>query len=258
MSAHTQYLNAKVAGLQGALEDVENERDCLLQRVEELESHTFQTKEHKKKYLDNVRQCCIELLALNVGIRNVEPVIRSVLKHMVSIEVKELPQSTSLVRMFAEMKGLACQQLAEELGKQENLTLHSDGTSKYGQHYYSFQVSTQDSAYSLGMAEMLTGSTKQVLHTFKQILSDIELVAGPNTGKLILSKLKNTMSDRHVVEKKFNDVLEDYRRDILPTVIDTWEQMTPEEQGSISTLNNFFCGMHVVVGMADAASSVFY
>ena len=64
------------------------------------------------------------------------------------------------------------------------------------------------------------------------------------------------MSDRHVVEKKFNDVLEDNRRDILPTVIDTWEQMTPEEQGSISTLNNFFCGMHVAVGMADAASSV--
>ena len=61
--------------------------------------------------------------------------------------------------MFAEMKGLACQQLVEELGEQENLTLHSDGTSKYGQHYYSFQVSTQDSAYSLGMAEMLTGST---------------------------------------------------------------------------------------------------
>ena len=206
--------------------------------------------------MDNVRQCCIELLALNVGIRNVEPVIRSVLKHIVSIEVKELPQLTSLVRMFAEMKGLACQQLAEELGKQENLTLHSDGMSKYGQHYYSFQVSTQDSAYSLGMAEMLTGSTTQVLHTFKQILSDIELVAGPNSGKLILSKLKNTMSDRHVVEKKFNDVLEDYRRDILPHIVDSWEQMTPDEQDSIGTLNNFFCGMHVVVGMADTASSV--
>ena len=256
LSAHTQYLNAKVTGLRGALDDIGNERDCLLQRVEELESHTFETKEHKKKYLDNVRQCCIELLALNVGIRNVEPVIRSVLKHIVSIEVQELPQSTSLVRMFAEMKGLACQQLAEELGKRENLTLHSDGTSKYGQHYYSFQISAQDSAYSLGMAEMLTGSTIRVLYTFKQILSDIELVAGPNSGKLVLSKLKNTMSDRHVVEKKFNDVLEDYRRDILPTIIDSWEQMTPDEQGSISTLNNFFCGMHVVVGMADTASSV--
>ena len=55
----------QVAGLQ---DDVGNEWDCLLQHVE-LESHTLETKEHKKKHLDNVRQCCIELLALNVRIR---------------------------------------------------------------------------------------------------------------------------------------------------------------------------------------------
>ena len=35
------------------------------------------------------------------------------------------------------------------------------------------------------------------------------------------------------------------------TIVQSWEQMTPDEQGSISTQNNFFCGLHVVVGMAD-------
>ena len=103
---------------------------------------------------------------------------------------------------------------------------------------------------------MLTGSTTQVMHTFKQVLSDVELVAGPNSGNHILSKIKNTMSDRHIVEKNFNHLLEDYRTGILPTIIESWEQMTPEEQGSISTLNNFFCGMHLLVGMADVVSSV--
>ena len=63
------------------------------------------------------------------------------------------------------------------------------------------------------------------------------------------------MSDRHIVEKKFNELLEDYRCDILPSVIESWETMTPDERSSMSTLNNFFCGMHVLVGMADAASS---
>ena len=140
------------------------------------------------------------------------------------------------------MKGLAYQQLSEELSKQENLTLHSDGTSKFGQYYYSFQISTQHSAYTLGLAEMLTGSTTQVMHTFKQVLSDVKLVAGPNSGNHIVSKIKNTMSDRHIVEKNFNHLLEDYCTGILPTIIESWEQMTPEEQGSISTLNNFFCG----------------
>ena len=108
----------------------------MLQGIEELESHTFETKEHKQKYLDNVRQCCIELLGMNVGISNVEPIIRCVLKHIASLEVKELPHTATLVRMLTEMKGLAYQQLSEELSKQENLTLHSDGTSKFGQHYY--------------------------------------------------------------------------------------------------------------------------
>ena len=32
-------------------------------------------------------------------------------------------------------------------------------------------------------------------------------------------------------------------------------QMTPEEQTSMATMNNFFCGMHPIVGIADVASS---
>ena len=38
LTIRSQYLNERVAGLQTAL-DVGNERNCLLQRVEELESH---------------------------------------------------------------------------------------------------------------------------------------------------------------------------------------------------------------------------
>ena len=74
--------------------------------------------------------------------------------------------------MLGEMKGLACQQLGEELSQDKNLTLmHSDGTSKFGQHYVGYQISTEKSAYSLGLSEMLTGS----LSTLKQILQDIEI-----------------------------------------------------------------------------------
>ena len=63
---------------------------------------------------------------------------------------------------------------------------------------------TCDSAYSLGLTEMLAGLT------FKQILSDLELVAGPKSGSILLSK-KKTMPDRHIVyREKFNALLEDY------------------------------------------------
>ena len=105
------------------------------------------------------------------------------------------------MRSLTEMKVLACQQLSEDLSKSKDVTLHSDGTSKWGQHYYSFQISTSDSMYTLGLAEMLTGSTAKVMDTFKQILADVELVGGENTGNVILTKIKNTMLDGHIVEK---------------------------------------------------------
>ena len=149
-----QGLNKDVISLKQSLQHSENNYERLLERLQEQESHVFKTKEHQKKYLDSVRACCIELLSLNVGIKNVEPVIRSVLKHITSFEIKKLPHLTTLTRMFSEMKGLACQQLSEELQKGDNLTLHSDGTSKYGQHFYSFQLSTPDTTYSLGLTEM--------------------------------------------------------------------------------------------------------
>ena len=51
-------------------------------RLNELDMKLLKTKEYKQLHLDNIRQCCLELLSLNVGIRQVEPVIRSVLKNI--------------------------------------------------------------------------------------------------------------------------------------------------------------------------------
>ena len=82
---------------------------------------------------------------------------------MVNMEVDTLPKPTTMVDMMAEMKGLACQQLAEQLTASEKITLHSDGTSKFGQRY---------GEYSLGLSETLTGSAEVALSTLKVILSD--------------------------------------------------------------------------------------
>ena len=119
----------------------------------------------------------------------VEPVIRSVLKNIVGFEVGELPQTGTLVRMYSELKSVAYQQVAEELSETADVILHSDGTSKFGQHYGSFQISAKfadgrASAYSLGLSEMVTGSTEfKTLDALKQILGDIELVAGNSACK---------------------------------------------------------------------------
>lgn len=57
------------------------------------------------------------------------------------------------------------------------------------------------------------------------------------------------------MEKNFNGLLEDYRMEVLPMLTKNWETMTVEEQNSIGTLNNFFCGLHLLVGLAETTFS---
>ncbi len=60
------------------------------------------------------------------------------------------------------------------------------------------------------------------------------------------------MSDRHAAEKLFSQILSDYRQDILPDVVSGWQDMSDEEHDQITRMNNFFCGLHFLVGLADA------
>ena len=129
---------------------------------------------------------------MNVGVKNVDPIIRTVLSNIAGMTVDRLPKYTTTVEMLPEMKALAYKQIAEKLQVSQQLTLHSDGTSKFGQHYGSFQVSTTESSYSLGLGEMLCGSAQCTLDTLKLILSEIDVVAGEGSGNTILANIKNT------------------------------------------------------------------
>ena len=96
---------------------------------------------------------------------------------------------------------------------------------------------------------MLTGSAQQTLDLLKQILNDFQLTVRSQAKSKLLACIKNTMSDRHIVQKNFNSLLEEYRAQILPEVIASWRDLSSEEQQSISSLSNFFCGLHLLVGI---------
>ena len=68
----------------------------------------------------------------------------------------------------------------------------------------------------------------------------------------ILAKLKNTMSDRHSAEKLFARTLSEYRANILPDIISEWSNLTEDEMQQLTRMNNFYCGHHFVVRLADA------
>jgi hypothetical protein len=90
-------------------------------------------------------------------------------------------------------------------------------------------------------------------------LADIDSVSknSDNLGsKQISLNIVSTMSDRAATQMKFNSLLEEYSTNILKEELrDKWEEMSDVEKLSISKLNNFSCGLHVLVHIAEAASS---
>ena len=192
------------------------------------------------KYTDDVRACVYELLSLNVGVRNVAPVIRCVLSSLAHKSVDRLPSYGLTCHMILESLAVVQAQLGEALSETPGYTtLQSDGTTKYGQHYAALDVQDSSTTYSLGLRQIFSGSSVDTLETLKEILHDVDAVqlqlGKKAVSSKIVMKIKNTMSDRHAAEKAFNGLLHNFRADILPTIAENWSNMTDEEKEQSTT-----------------------
>jgi len=222
--------------LQEEITRLEQENFELIDTVEELVTEKEIIAYQGGRYTDDIRVCCYELLSLNVGIRNIKAVITSVLKNIAHKSVDRLPHHTALCDMMIESLTIAQVQLADQLTKEEcnYLTLQTDGTTKYGQHFATYDIATEDTVYHLGLRHIFSGSAQSTLDVFTEILDDLNIVSrelGDNgvSQKLVL-KLKNTMSDRHAAEKLFSQLLQEYRKDVLPDVVSGWDKMSQDEK----------------------------
>lgn len=63
------------------------------------------------------------------------------------------------------------------------------------------------------------------------------------------------MSDRAATEVKFNELLCQFRREILPLTYPNYHELTDEEKHSIETLCNFSCCLNPLVNFAETAQS---
>ena len=146
---HCSELEKENAELKQQLLDLKQANAQLLDEVNRLQTRKVTTYVDGK-YTDDVRICVMELLSRNVGIRQVEPVIRAVM-NMCKMSCDRLPQHTAIDDMLIESRSLCQIQVAEALTDSTHNTLHSDGTSKFGHKYTSFQVSTLEGSLSLGL-----------------------------------------------------------------------------------------------------------
>ena len=181
--------------------------------------------------------------------------IRTVL-HLADKSVGCLPSATTVKEMVIEAGIVSKLQLSEILPLTEFNTLRHYQIR--GKIWGAFVVSTTEGSYSLALREMKSGLSTESLDVLNTIIEEIDEIsesAGLDAaGRKIIITIKNTMSDRHSAEKKFNELLEDYRTKVLSEVVENWEGMSEEQQTGIMKLNNFFCGLHFMVALADCAS----
>ena len=210
------------------------------------------------KYTDDVRACVYELLSLNVGVRNVAPIIRCVLENIAHKSAQRLPSYGITCKMMIESLAIVQAQLGVGLSEMDGFTTsQTDGTTKFGEHFATYDVKTESFSYSLGLRHVFSGSANDTLETLKEILSDIDSVqlslGKEAVSSRIIAKIKNTMSDRHAAEKLFNELVSDFRAEILPTIVDNWDELSDVEREQMTCMNNFFCGLHYLVGLAECS-----
>ena len=59
------------------------------------------------------------------------------------------------------------------------------------------------------------------------------------------------MSDHCVVQKKFNDLFIEFRKNILKDATKNFDSYSVEQQGKMTKVNQFFCGLHYLVSLED-------
>ncbi|CAG2211638.1 unnamed protein product [Mytilus edulis] len=245
------------------IEFLENENMNLQEEITEFKM-SFELNQivqtfHNGKYNDTVREVYAALLSLNVGVNNVEKVVRTVLEKLGGLKVERLPKRTFSEIMLVEAKALAQMQAAEAMLTSECNTLHTDGTKRGGHEFGGVQVGTSFGQFSLGINEMVRGDAESFKLLIDSVLTDMSKILVKNSdanlckesrSKLILS-IKNMMTDRHIVNQSLKSLLEKMKIECLPTDDDTDMDLIKK----MSAINGFKCNLHVLVNFATQAES---
>ncbi len=126
------------------------------------------------RYTDTVRELYMELMSMKVGARNIQNIIHTVLNKMTGMSVDHLPGETFAKYMLLEALSLALSHLKDELTQHKDLTVGTDGTTKFGHHYAACEFSLPDGRKFVGgLRDMASGDAETYLATLKQLVEDI-------------------------------------------------------------------------------------
>ena len=178
------------------------------------------------------------------------------------MNLEQFPRKSVVSNMLVECDGVAKIRTAKAILKGDNKTLHLDGTSKRFNEYSSFQVTTSDGSQglSMGFVDMPAGSADDYMCATKDLFSELAKLLIPKDltpneiemkqGQL-LKAIKNVQSDQHIVNKNYFEQLKIYRAEFQPQIIPNFNELSAEEVSKCVCMNQLFCGMHAIIGMAN-------
>ncbi|XP_066285548.1 uncharacterized protein [Branchiostoma lanceolatum] len=211
---------------------------------------------------DNVRECYMKLMTdLNVASCNASKIVHSVLKTIggFAIELEQLPGKTFCQLVREEANLASTLHAAYTVAKATNVSLQSDGTSRDGKKVVGFQANTsKQKTFTLGVPQVPTGESSEQLDAFKFIINKLaSLTSAPeNThqkSKELVAKFKNTMADGAASQKMFNRLVQAYREEVLPDVVQNWSELDEATKQQMTSMNHLYCNLHALIGFATYA-----
>ena len=139
----TSY-DAIISELKQQISILENEKCEVEEKLSSYMEGLIKTKENRH-YSNTVRATYQDLVMMDVGINNIEKLVRNVLTNFTNMNIECLPKATFARLMYTESRRLSQLQVAESLLKDyysSFRTLHTDGTSKFGKHCGTYDVVT--------------------------------------------------------------------------------------------------------------------
>ena len=188
-----------------------------------------------------------------VSASKVSNVIKSVLK-LCNISANRLPCKSSVLEMSLQRLYLSQVHISDVFSKDRSSVLLTDETSKYGSKFMGYEASdSQGNLWVLGLRDIETKSAGDTLKVFKELLQDLDdasQLTDNETSKSIICHIIATLSDRASTEVKFNQLLADFRKEILPLSYHNYNTFTEAEKIPLESMCNFFCGLHALVNFA--------
>ena len=180
-------------------------------------------------FTPDTRMCVASLIGMEVPAEQIGPVMGEALSLAgVDFSPKDLPSRQSALNIADECQFLVKQMYAKKLRETGSWGINKDGTSRQKKKILTSNLSLPcGEELNLGFKIVARETAQKICETQKGDLEELELVSKFDEDgqeepfmKTVLSNLTTLMGDRAAIEKKANELLKDWRDEVLGTTDD--------------------------------------